>query len=241
MKLISFRGVRTTPDLKDALDSLEERLAKIGGVRLKLTTSDASPLGSLGREIRMTLEGDYAKEDLVCLLWGNAIPCGFTPLDRYPNLNTDTWNVFQFYGHWQMLLENHLKEGQGEFAFASLVCACKCELGVWDGDRALERAVQSHLHRVGYSIGVVSGAISEHDQRAFRSLGLGDLPLSKILERLEKIEKPKSVSQEKKTGYLVLPDIDHRVYAYGDVATSKTTNGVSITKRGLGRIIVDLI
>lgn len=241
MKLISFRGVKTTPDLKTALDSLEERLAKVGGVQLKISSSKATPLGLLGREIRMSLEGEYSKEDLVCLLWGNAIPCGFTPLDRFPNLNTETWNVFQFYGHWQMLLDNHFKEGLGEFAFSSLVCACKCELGLWEGERTIERSLQSQLHRLGYSIGVVTGAITELDHRAFRSLGLGDLPLPKILERLLKIEKPKRKDQDMKTGYLVLPDMDHRVYAYGDVATTKTTNGVSITKRGLGRIVVDLI
>lgn len=241
MKLISFRGVRTTPDLKEALDSLEERLAKVGGVRLKLTPSRVTPLGSLGREICMTLEGDYAKEDLTCLLWGNAIPCGFTPMDRFPNLNTDTAHVFHFYGHWQMLLDNHYKEGQGEFAFSSLVCACKCELGVWDGDRVLERTIQAQLHRIGYSVGVISGAITEHDQLAFRSLGLGDVSIDKILGRLLQIKRPKNPPQETKTGYLVLPNIDHRVYAYGDIATTKTTNGVSILKRGLGRIVVDLI
>ena len=241
MKLISFRGVRTTPDLKESLDSLEGRLSKIGGVRLKVSTSNASPLGSLGREICLSLEGDYSKEDLVCLLWGNAIPCGFTPLDRYPNLNTETANVFQFYGHWQMLLDNHFKEGQGEFAFSSLVCACKCELSLWDGDRAIERGVQAQLHRLGYSVGAITGAITELDHQAFRSLGLGEMPLTKILERLSKIEKPKRDVQEIKTGYLVLPDIDHRVYAYGDVATTKTTNGVSISQKGFGRIVVDLI
>lgn len=241
MKLISFRGIRTTPDLKEALDSLEVRLAKVGGVKLKLTTSNVSPLGSLGREIRMTLEGDYSKEDLVCLLWGNAIPCGFTPLDRFPNLNTDTWNVFQFYGEWQMLLDNHLREGQGEFAFSSLVCACKCEIGVWEGDRFIERSIQAHLHRLGFSVGVISGSLYESDLRALRSLGLSELPLETVLKRLKAKEKPKVIPSDTKTGYLVLQHIDHRVYSYGNVITTQTTNGATITCKGHGRIIVDLI
>jgi hypothetical protein len=230
--------VRTTPDLKEALDSLEQRLAKVGGVRLKLSTSNVSPLGSLGREIRMSLEGDYSVADLRCLLWGNAIPCGFTPLDRYPNLDTETKDVFHFYGEWQMLLDNHLKEGQGEFVFSSLVCACKCELGVWSGDRTVERSIQSHLHRLGYSVGVITGSISELDLQALRALGLSELPLEKILVRLADFEKPK-VDQETQTGHLVLPDIKHLVYSYGNVATTQTNNGVLITKRGLGRIIID--
>lgn len=241
MKLISFRGIRTTPDLKEALDSLEVRLSKVGGVKLKLTTSNVSPLGSLGREIRMTLEGDYTKEDLVCLLWGNAIPCGFIPMDRYPNLDTDTWNVFHYYGEWQMLLDNHFKEGQGEFAFSSLVCACKCELGVWEGDRTVERSIQAQLHRLGYSVGVISGSLYETDMRALRSMGLSDLSLEKVLQRLKAKKKPKVVPNDTKTGYLVLPQIDHRVYSYGNVITTQTTNGATITCKGNGRIIVDLI
>lgn len=239
MKLISFRGVRTTSDLKQALDSLEARLAKVGGVHLKISSSDVSPLGGLGREIRMHLEGDHTKEELMCLLWGNAIPCGFTPIDRYPNLNTDTKNVFHFYGAWQILLDNHLKEGQGEFAFSSLVCACQCELGVWEGGRAIERAIQAHLHRLGYSVGAITGSISELDLRAFNALGLSSLPLETILKRLTSFEKPKPSPQETQTGHLVLPDIEHQVYSYGNVATTQTTNGALITKRGYGRIIID--
>ena len=189
----------------------------------------------------MSLEGEYSEEDLVCLLWGNAIPCGFTPLDRYPNLDTETRNVFHFYGDWQVLLDNHFKEGQGEFAFSSLLCACACEVGAWEGDRPTERAIQSHLHRLGYSVGVVTGAITERDQTALRSVGLSSLPLSTVLDRISAIAKPPQEEREVKTGYLVLPDITHQVYAYGNVATAKTTNGVSIIHRGSGRIVVDLI
>lgn len=240
MKLITFRGVRTTPDLKEALDVLETRLSALGDVRLRVTQSSATPLGVLGRELCLSLEGDYSKEDLNCLLWGNAIPCGFTPMDRFPNLNTDTANVFQFYGHWQMLLDNHYKEGQGEFAFSSLVCACQCELGVWEGDRVVERSIQSHLHRLGYSVGAVTGVITTHSLTALRSLGLSNLPLDKTLDRLLVIEKPQKREEDSQTGYLLLPNMEHKVYAYGEVITHKTNNGVSITKKGNGRIVVDL-
>lgn len=239
-KLISYRGIKTTEDVQKGISALESRLSKIGDVVLKITPSDLTSLGGCGRELRLELKSDkYSREQCVLLLWGNAIPCGFTPLDRYPNLGLETSPVFHFYGHWQVLLDNHFKEGAGEFAFDSLCCACACEVNLWGGGRFLERQVQSHLHRLGYSVGLVNGILEEPAQQAIRSLGLAGLSLETIVERLVTIEKT-TTTKEDQTGYLVLPNIPHRVYSYGEVNTVVTTNGASITARGAGRIVVDL-
>ena len=240
-KLISYRGIKTTEDVQKGIAALEDRLAKIGDVFLKPFPSNLSSLGACGRELRLELHSDkYTKEQCVLLLWGNAIPCGFTPLDRYPNLGLETSPVFHFYGQWQVLLDNHFKEGAGEFAFDSLCCACACEVNLWEGGRFLERKIQSDLHRLGYSVGLVNGVLEEAAQQALRSLGMAGLSLEVIAERLGTLSKPNPAKKEDKTGYLVLPNIPHRVYSYGEVNTVTTTNGASITARGAGRIVVDL-
>ena len=239
-KLISFAGVRTTADLKEALDKLENRLGKLGDVRLKISTSSATSLGSLGRELLMELvSSKYTKEECVFLLWGNAIPCGFTPLDRFPNLPTETSAVFQYYGKWQVLLDNHLKEGQGEYAFDSLLVATACEIGAWKGDRGIERYIQAQLHRLGHSVGQLDGIIKDREQEAFRSMGLQGISLEDIAKRLYHTKKSITPRKEGK-GYVVLPNIPHQVYSYGEVNTNRTANGVSISARGTGRIVIDL-
>ena len=85
--LVSLRGVKVTPDLAEGVRLLEKRLVRVGDVRLKVSFSDKTAMSDAGREVKLSLVSDkYSEKDCVFLLWGNAIPCGFTPLDRYPNL-----------------------------------------------------------------------------------------------------------------------------------------------------------
>lgn len=240
-KLISMRGIRVVPELAEALRELELALAKVGDVRLKVSSSDSTELFRAGRELVLELvSSKYSEKDCRLILWGCAIPVGFTPMDRYPNLNTDTNNVFHFIGEWSSYLSSLLSYGMGEYAWQNV-----CQVALLDTGMANPRNIeicyiQAQLARIGLYVGNIDGVISEQFHRALMTLGLDKKEHKEVIAILN--EKQVSVPQSKEplNGFITLPEVSFRVSSYGGVSTVQKRNGVEIIIEDSGRLVLDV-
>jgi hypothetical protein len=239
--LISLRGIRVVPELAEAIQRLEGSLVKIGDVRLKVSSSNATDMGKAGREVLLELiSSKYSDKECHLILWGCAIPCGFTPLDRYPNLNTETKNVFHYIGQWQPFLSSLLSYGLGEFAWENTCLASLLDVGLARPSNIKVCYIQAQLARLGLYVGNIDGVYSEMVNKGLSTLGMVGKEENEIISLLndEKAKPPKK--NEPLSGFITLPEIPFRASSYGEVSTVQKKNGVELVIEGTGRVVLDL-
>jgi hypothetical protein len=187
-----------------------------------------------GREVRIE------SSDLRSL-WSIAIPLGFTPWSRWP-VRGDLDDLFHFAGPWQQVVDRLLAEGRGELAWQSACCAAACDVGVWDGDRDLERFVQAQLHRVGANPGAVDGVVGRRMAAALSSVGLaGDLDAAAA--ELSGRTGPSGARPDPSgrwTGHVSIPGMTS-IATYGKAASVRIPGGAALTIEGPGRVVIDFI
>jgi len=174
-------------------------------------------------------------------LWSVVVPLHFTPWDRDP-LPSATEHVFHYLGPWQTLYERLIASGLGEHAWVSACIAAQCDVGVWEGDREVERFVQAQLHRIGQNPGPVDGRIGVQTVAAIQALGrkfIQDLNLLAV-ELAQEKTGTLTRSGNRSYGHVVIPERELSVAAFGKVRATGTTNGVALTVDGPGRIIIDI-
>jgi hypothetical protein len=257
VKLISYRSALFTPDTRAALTKLGDASLSYEGLSLKYTgvprascswegvEKDPGPTGlpapvsmrPTGREVYLTVEGAANPVDEVTALWGMAVPLGFIPWDRYP-LPSATSHVFHYVGPWASVGEFLQGEGRGEMAWPSMCAAAQCDAEVWEGDRLVERKVQTHLHRLGVHCGPVDGTIGPITLGALKALGVGHRELSVTQEALAGMEAPRRAAFKRAQGHLVLNDVSMEAFTSGGVHTVRTHSGYSVTVDGPGRLIL---
>lgn len=245
-RLIRFKGQSLTQDTADALKALEERAHEVGGWRIQfgVPAVEGDPCRSLvpaGREVRMSLRHPGATpQRAVEALWGFAVPLGFAPLDRYPNLRS-TSDVFHHFGPWQPLYDRLLAEGRGHLAWPSVCAAAQTDVGAWAGDKEVPRFVQGQLHRIGANVGQVDGVIGDRCTQAIQGLGLHRPSIAKVGENLRGMAPPRHPDEAASKGHVVIPGRDLAIAAFGDVAATRTTHGAALDVRGPGRIVIDIM
>ena len=262
--LVAFRKTLTTPDTAEALRQVDLRAAAMGGVRLTIqgmtpdrftwagVKGDAGPtecppersMRLTGREVQMRLQFIDAKGDPrqreVEILWGVAVPCGFTPWNRYP-LAGKADDIFHFLGPWQVLYDSLLGEGRGEVAWPSLCVAAQVDVGRWEGGRVTEYMVQAQLHRLGIPCGGVDGVVGPRTLAGLKAMGLpnGGMTMEGVATHLSAISPPCTTATSRKRGSISVEGDVHAV-STGKVALVRTPSGYSMTIDGSGRVILDL-
>lgn len=267
--LVAYRKTLVTPDVAESIRQLELRAAALGGVRLNVHgalpnqvswyavksspgPTACPPVASMipaGREVLLRLhlidyQGDEhsKRQREVELLWGLAVPCGFTPWLRYP-LSGIGDDVFHFMGPWQPLYDSLLGEGRGEIAWPSVCAAAQVDAGRWEGGKVLERFVQAQLHRVGVPCGPIDGEIGDRTLMALRALGLPreGQRMDDVAKYLMALEPPTpSKTTERKHGFISVPDTRAMAVCSGKVALMRTPQGYTLTIDGPGRVILDV-
>lgn len=191
-----------------------------------------------GREVYLELGGDGSDELRLGLLWGLAVPLGFVPWQRYPELG-ETSAVFHFWGPWRLLEDNLLQAGRGEAIWPSLCAAGQCLAGTWDDPDAKIRLIQAHLHRVGHPCGPVDGVLGTATNRALAAASLGNLSVAEALTQLEIRAQAAPSTRAPKRGRLEL-DTPTTAHATGGVRAVRTPHGYALTVTGEGRLILDV-
>jgi hypothetical protein len=251
--LIAFRSAVVTPDTAEALRHVDRNAAKRPGVTFHfkgIRRGEANWRGAkgpphlsmrpTGREVQLRLSiRDGSPQDELALLWGLAVPLGFTPWNRYP-VPGDNDDLFHYLGPWQMLFDHLCGEGRGELAWPSVCCAAQSDTGTWEGDRRPERFVQAQLHRLGLHCGPVDGVIGERTTSALQALGMVGTTLEETAESLGKFKSPKTSTQGRRHGHIVIDGDDVAVFSFGKVATQRTKQGVSLTIDGPGKVVLDI-
>jgi len=241
--LISMRGLKVTPDIPPILAELEKALSKIGDVRLKVSDSSLSGLSVAGRELNLSVvSSKYSPKECTFILWGCAIPLGFTPMDRHPNLDTPTRDCFYFLGVWEVYYSNLLSMGLGEFAWESVCLAAQLDVGhaPTQISNPSTRYIQAQLGRKGLYRGLVDGVMSNEIQSCLATLGIQGLPEKEMFVVLNQESISKLETKQKQQGFLSLPRIPFRVSSYGRVSTVQRNEGVEIVVEGSGRVVIDL-
>lgn len=266
--LVAFRKTLATPDMAEAARQVDIRAKALGGVRLVVqgptpdrftwagVKADTGPtecppqvsMRLTGREVQMRLQlVDTAglspveqRRREVEMLWGIAVPCGFTPWNRYP-LAGRCDDVFHFFGPWQVLYDSLLGEGRGEEAWPSLCVAAQVDVGKWEGGRGTERLVQAHLHRLGIPCGVVDGVIGPRTTAGMRAMGLpnGGMTLEGVAAHLSALSPPRATTSGRRRGSVSV-DGDVVAVSTGKVALTRTPSGYSFAIDGPGRVILDV-
>lgn len=253
LNLVAYRSAAVTPDVAEALRQVELRAATYKGARLNfrgtpkheatwgaLPTPPALSLVPAGREVHLRLslpKADPVAE--IALLWGLVIPAGFTPKNRYPIPGTDD-DVFHYFGPWQGVLDYLGGEGRGDLAWPSVCCAAQADVGAWGGDRPTERFVQAQLHRLGLHCGPVDGLITDTVTTALQALGVTGKTLDEMADVLAKYKTPVLSPRERRVGHIIVPGDDLSVLSYGQVATTRTPQGVALTIDGPGRVVLNI-
>lgn len=239
--LISLRGIRVVPELAEAIRRLEGALVKVGDVRLKVSSSNATDMGKAGREVSLELiSSKYSEKECCFILWGCAIPCGFTPLDRYPNLNTETKNVFHYIGEWHTFLSSLLSYGMGEFAWENICLASLLDVGLTRPPNIKVCYIQAQLARLGLYIGNIDGVYSEVVNKGLSTLGLLGKEEREVIEHLNDIGTKPLEKKKPLNGFITLPEVPFRASSYGEVSTVQKKNGVELVIEGTGRVVLDV-
>lgn len=264
--LTALRKSLVTADVAEAVRQLELRAAAIGDARLVFqgptpdrfswqgVRSDPGPTGCpphasmrpTGREVHLrvqltSLAGTNPAERRqreVEALWGLAVPCGFTPWSRYPIAGPGD-DLFHFLGPWQVLYDALLGEGMGEAAWPSLCVAAQGDVGKWEGDRMVERFVQSQLHRLGFPCGPVDGVITDRVHGALRAVGMKGVSLAQAGSLLAAMEQPAVAQEQRRHGFISVTGGATAVSS-GKVAVMRTPQGFAFTVDGPGRVILDV-
>jgi hypothetical protein len=265
---VQFNKTLVTPDTASALRQLEKRAERLTGTRLSINgpdpaqmnweairTKNAGPTGlppewsavPTGREVYLNLEILDDKEPAqsrierqLAMLWGIAVPLGFTPFSRYPLPGT-TMGVFHFMGPWDILMDHMLGAGRGEAAWAGFCGAAQADVGAWEGGKQTERFVQSHLHRIGYNAGAIDGVLGNATLASMKAAGFSGMPLTEAAESIGKRGVPPRRQPRKAVeGTMEIPDTDFSIVSYGQVRTARTPKGAVLSISGPGRIVVDV-
>jgi hypothetical protein len=258
--LVHARGGSITADAAEALRQLEVRCAERGNLRLLVQTV---PLGGAddlkwkerfsewsmkhtGRWLDLDLAFDEPEVDegaekahRLAVLWALAIPCGFTPMQRYP-IPTEDSRTFHCLGPWQILYDHLMGEGRGEEAWPSMCAAAQCDVGTWKGDRVTERFVQAQLHRVGVNVGPIDGQLAHRSLTGLKRLGLDSMPLTDAATRLAGMGSDQPKPQDRRIGHVVVPGQNLTIVCTGQVYSTKTATGAALTIDGPGRAVLDL-
>lgn len=233
-----------TEDLSKALSQMESRLySRIPSAELKVWGRPDTPLGEAGREIGMSLA--LNGENRLDVLWGAALPYGFTPLARYPEPCPPYDEVFHFLGPWQSVYTHFTSTGHGESAWKSTVYAARVAAGLstpefLPNERRVEGFVQVHLHRLGYNIGYINGKIAEAETVALRSLGLGHLTLEDAALQIASIQPPDQGTVDPPYRGNVLVKGLVRAQGFGEVQAVQTNTGAALRVAGPGRVVLDI-
>jgi len=256
-----------TPDTQAALKKLEARAATMPNIQLSVTEpaqatwetlrSSPGPTGlppewsavPTGREVYMgveilgdTLSPESRVERSLATLWALAVPLGFVPFARYP-LPGPHQAVFHFPGPWVGLMDHLLGAGRGEAAWPGFCTAAQVEAGTWEGERALEREVQSLLHRVGQNCGAIDGIIANNTLGCLKALGISGQPLSQIAQQLRDMVGSQGISNKPRReveGSVDLGSENFSIVSYGQIRTARTAKGARVFVSGPGRIVVDV-
>lgn len=266
--LVTYRKTLVTPDVAEGLRRLELRAAALGGVRLLVAgappnqlswhsvkaqpgATQSPPALSLipaGREVWLRLQiidyqgdPDQRRQQEVALLWGIAVPCGFTPWLRYPLAGVGD-DVFHFLGPWQPLYDSLLGEGRGEWAWPSLCAAAQVDVGRWEGSKPVERFVQAQLHRLGVSCGLVDGEIGDRTLGALRALALPKegMRMADVAKHLNVFNPTPPPTTTRKHGFISLPHTPAVAVSTGKVSLLRNPQGYTMTIDGPGRVILDV-
>jgi len=264
---VQFNNTLVTPDTASALRQLEKRAERLTGTRLHINGPDPAamswekvrsaggPTGlppewsavPTGREIYLKLEilddkepAQSRMERQLAMLWGIAVPLGFTPFSRYP-LPGATTEVFHYMGPWDILMDHMLGAGRGEAAWAGFCGAAQSDVGAWEGGKQTERFVQSHLHRLGYNAGAIDGVMGNATLASMKAVGFSGMPLTEVAEAIGKKGTPeKRLPRKAVEGTIEIPDTDFSIVSYGQVRTARTPKGAVLSISGPGRIVVDV-
>lgn len=238
IKLVTHRSSFVHPECLDALHKLNARGKEAGWKKLQVEgcsfgSHQFTPLSALytGREFHIQIDAPIES------LWSVAIPLGFIPWNRYP-VQDDNAHIFHYYGKWAPLIDFLHSEGMGEWAWSSFCCASLLEIGSWEGDKPIERAIQMHLHRLGIHCGPIDGIIGERTLQSLKTLGLSELRNQEILEKIQNWDFPEPVVKKQGLGHLHLGSHDAKVFTSGGVKAIQSHNGYTISIQGSGRIIV---
>jgi len=200
-----------------------------------------------GREVSLSLifkedevPSDVAKAHEIATLWALAIPCGFTPYQRYPTPNSSHDDLFHCFGPWQILYDHLVSEGRGEEAWPSLCAAAQSDVGAWQGERKVERFIQAQLHRVGVNVGPIDGQVAHRTLTGLKRLGLDGMALEDAAVKLIGMNSIEHESQDRRIGHIVVPGQNASIVCSGQVYSTKTATGAALTIDGPGRVILDL-
>jgi len=245
-RLHNFRGILLTPDTVTAVEALLRSLDSHGWVTTLLgppaqESWAADSLVPAGREIWVGVQHEKADEQ-ACLnaLWAHAVPLGFTPWLRYPQVTAHDHRVLHFFGPWQRLFDSLISEGQGQLAWSSVCAAAQCDVGTWKGDKAEGRFIQAQLHRAGFPCGPVDGAVGPATVAAIRAAGLGAFSSQQLLERLKSLEPPAAPPRPRQMGHLALPGRNLVIHTTGGVKATQTALGASLAIDGPGQLIIEV-
>lgn len=267
LDLIAFRRTVVTLDVAEAVRQLELRAAALGTVRLIVQgpTTDRCTWAGVKAEpgptecpahasMRPTGRELYLRAQLIDpsgspverrqheveILWGLAVPCGFTPWTRYPIAGRGD-EVFHFMGPWQPLYDSLLGEGRGEAAWPSVCIAAQVDVGRWEGDRHVERFVQAQLHRLGVPCGAVDGIVGPRTLSALRGVGLpaDGASFGAVAMQLAVMDEAPVVSTGRQRGFVSV-DGPVTAVASGKVALTRSPKGYALTIDGPGRVILDV-
>jgi len=109
-------------------------------------------------------------------LWDIARPLGWTPIIAWPNERaSEAWH-FDFRGPWE---RTYKIIGNREAAMAAGL-----DVGLDCYPRAMEKAVQAQLHRVGQNVGRLDGYIGTKTLEGLRAVGLTGRDLTNALHAL---------------------------------------------------------
>lgn len=247
-KLIRFGVLTVTPDTAQVLEKAA-RQAVLHGFKIDFQKPEpwwelpaSLSMLSAGRGVfmRAVFEEDVPLPLRLARLWAVTVPLQITPWDRDP-LPSATEHVFHYLGPWQTLYQRLIASGEGEHAWVSACIAAQCDVGVWEGDRKIERFVQAQLHRIGQNPGPVDGRIGPRTVAAIHALGMKSLKDLKVLaEELKNRQTGVISSRNRVYGHVVVPGREMSVAAHGKVRAVKTAQGVALTVDGPGRVIVDI-
>jgi len=261
ISLVAFRRAVITPDMAEGIRQLELRARTVGNIRLSVEArppaldwaqaerspglTGSPPPASMwvaGREARLRIKfltRQASRWEEIAMLWGLAVPLGFTPWDRYP-MPSKTDEVFHYLGPWQSILDHLSGEGRGEVAWPSMCSAAQVDIGRWQGDKPVERFIQSQLYRLGQPCGPIDGEIGARTLSAMRVLGLQGVPLDKAAEYLLAHDPPEPTEAQRQVGYISAPGHKLAINTTGKVYSTTTRTGAALTIDGPGRIIVDV-
>jgi len=241
-KMVPWKKYRVPEDMLDLMGKLE---AVFPPDQVSITVAGraiepVTDLGHAGRELWFSIQyGVKDRREALASLWSQLVPMGLTPWTRYPIPHPED-HVFHVFGVWQRVYDRLIAEGRGHLAWPSLCAAALCDVGLWRGNKKVERSVQTQLHRIGHSPGNIDGRIGKKTLAALRGAGLSDVPLKEALVILNKRAEARISKRPRKQGHVVLPGIDFTVHSFGGVTHLTKPGGADLAITGPGRVVVDL-